>query len=93
MVVRDLNCDNYPDVIIAGNDHTHDVATGIMDAGKGIVLINKEAGSSFEPLLPAASGLLLRGMVESLILLEGDDPILLAGINRGKMAAYRIKKR
>ena len=90
MIVQDLNNDSYPDVIVAGNDHTYDVATGYYDANKGIVLLNKK-GASFEVIPPSKSGLLLQGMVESLLWFEGDTSLVVAGINRGKAQVFEHK--
>ena len=90
MIVRDLNNDGYPDVVAAGNDHTYDVSTGYYDANKGLVLINK-GGKSFEVLPPSQSGLLLQGMVESLLFFEGDTSLIVAGINRGRAVIHRHK--
>ncbi len=93
MIVVDLNGDNYPDVVVAGNDHTYDVSTGNYDANKGIVLINKGKGRvpgtpSFDLLTPSKSGLLLNGMVTSLLYLKGDTSLVVAGINRDKAVVY-----
>ncbi len=41
MIVEDLNGDNCPDVLIAGNDYTYDLSSGYYDANKGILLLNK----------------------------------------------------
>ena len=89
MIVRDLNGDNYPDVLVAGNDHTYDVSTGYYDASKGFVLMNKANEPSFDILSPTRSGMLLQGMVESLLYFEGDTLIIVAGINRKKVAAFK----
>ena len=96
MIVQDLNGDGYPDVIIGGNDYTYDVSTGYYDANKGIVLLNKgknrEKGKpSFEVLTPAQSGLLLQGMVESLLYFKGDTSLVVAGFNRAKAAVFEHK--
>jgi hypothetical protein len=82
MIVHDLNGDNYPDVICAGNDHTWDVSTGYYDANKGLILISKGRQQSFDVLQPSESGLLLQGMVGSLVYLEGDTALIIAGVNR-----------
>jgi hypothetical protein len=93
MIVQDLNGDGYPDVLIGGNDYTYDVSTGYYDANKGIVLLNKgkkqEKGKpSFEVLTPAQSGLLLQGMVESLLWFKGDTSLVVAGFNRAKASVF-----
>ncbi len=93
MIVQDLNGDGYPDILIGGNDYTYDVSTGYFDANKGIVLLNKgkkqEKGKpSFEVLSPAQSGLLLQGMVESLLWFKGDTSLVVAGFNRAKASVF-----
>jgi hypothetical protein len=93
MIVEDFNGDNYPDVLLGGNDYTYDVSTGYYDANKGIVLLNKgekmENGKpSFEVLSPSQSGILLQGMVESLLYFKGDTSLVVAGFNRAKVAVF-----
>jgi len=92
MIVRDFNADNSLDVLVSGNDYTYDVPTGYYDANKGIVLLNKGRGKPFEVLTPARSGMLLQGMVESLLFFEGDTSLVVAGVNRGKIVVYKKKK-
>jgi hypothetical protein len=92
MIIRDLNGDNYPDVLLGGNDHTYDVSTGYYDANKGMVLLSKGERQSFDILPPSQSGILLQGMVESLLFFEGDTSLVVAGINRGKAVVYKYKK-
>jgi len=87
MIVRDLNGDNYPDVIVAGNDHTYDIATGYLDSNKGLILMNNK-NRTFKVLTPAKSGLLLNGMVESLLWFDGKQPFIIAGINRREVVTY-----
>jgi len=89
MIVQDLNGDNFPDVIVTGNDHTYDIATGYYDANKGMVMLNNGNGS-FQVLPPAKSGLMLHGMVESLLYFQ-QDSLVVAGINRSNVAVYKLK--
>lgn len=89
MIVRDFNGDNFSDVLLAGNDYTYDVSTGYYDANKGIVLLNKGKEKGFNLLTPSKSGILLQGMVESLLLFEGDTTLIVAGINRAKAVVYK----
>jgi hypothetical protein len=91
MIVRDFNGDHYPDVLIGGNDHTYDVSTGYYDANKGMVLLSKGKSKSFDLLTPSQSGMLLNGMVTSLLYFEGDKPLVVAGINRGKVLVYQLQ--
>lgn len=88
VLVRDFNNDSYPDVILAGNDHTYDISTGYYDANKGIVLLSKDNRPFAELLTPSQSGLMLHGMVESLLYLEGETPLIIAGFNRDKASVF-----
>ena len=88
MIVQDLNNDKYPDVIVAGNDYTFDISTGYYDALKGIVLLSKGNRRSFDVLPPSGSGMLLKGMAESLLYFDGDTSLVVAGINRAKVSVF-----
>ncbi len=91
-IVHDFNGDGYTDVLLGGNDHTYDVSTGYYDANKGMVLLSKGPEQSFEVLPPSKSGILLNGMVESLLYFEGDTPLVVGGINRSKAVVYKLKQ-
>lgn len=97
MIVMDLNEDDRPDILAAGNDHTYDLSTGYYDANKGIILLNSgrkvgEGDFFFEVLTPSQSGFLLQGMVQSLLWYDGDTSLVVAGINRAKAVVYKINK-
>lgn len=92
MLVRDLNNDAFPDVIVTGNDYKYDISTGYYDANKGLVMISKGREQKFDILTPSQSGFILNGMVESLLLFEGDTTIVIAGINRNKASSFRLIK-
>lgn len=93
MLIRDFNGDNLPDVLAAGNDYSYDVSTGYYDANKGIVLINKGKNQPFEVMGPSSSGILLKGVVESLQYFDGDPSFVVAGINRGKVSVYQVNSK
>ncbi len=88
VLVQDLNGDKIPDLVVAGNDYRYDVSTGNYDANKGLVLIGDGKGG-FAVQSPAESGLLICGMVESLVYFDGENPLLVAGINRKPACIYR----
>ncbi len=89
ILVRDFNGDGQLDVLLAGNDHSHDVSTGHYDANRGIVLLGKSGGRAFEVLPPSKSGLALRGQVGSLEYFEGENPVLVVGVNRDSIRVYQ----
>jgi hypothetical protein len=90
MLVLDYNHDPYPDVLLAGNDHTYDIATGYFDASKGFLLASDRGEPLKKTLPPSKTGLILHGMVESLLYLDHTPPYLIAGMNRDSIRTYRI---
>ncbi|MEL6654120.1 MAG: FG-GAP-like repeat-containing protein, partial [Bacteroidota bacterium] len=90
MLAYDFTADGQVEVLIGGNDHSYDVATGLFDANKGQLL--KADGRVLRILSPQQTGLLLNGQVESLLYFEGERPYLVAGINRRKIAVFEHLK-
>ena len=89
MIVRDFNNDTWPDVLLAGNDHTYDISTGYYDANKGIILMSKENQPLSDLKTPSQTGLMLQGMVESLLYFDGDTSLVIAGFNRDKVKVFK----
>ena len=90
MIVYDFNNDTYPDVLLAGNDHTYDIGTGYYDANKGFLLLSKDGQPLSDLKPPSQSGIILQGMVESLLFFEGDTPLIIAGFNRKRARAFIV---
>ena len=93
MIVHDFNHDTLPDVLLAGNDHTYDISTGYYDANKGLLLLSRDNRPLCDLSSPAQSGIVLNGMVESLLYLDGDLPLVIAGINRNKVKVFSITEK
>ncbi len=74
------------------SDHTYDISTGYFDANKGIVLLSKDNRPFIDLLTPSQSGIMLHGMVESLLYLDGETPLIIAGFNRDKASAFSPTK-
>ena len=91
-IVEDFNGDGYPDVLLAGNDHTYDIGTGYYDALKGLVLMSHDGKPLSKVLPPSESGLVINGMVESLLLMEGEQPVIVAGLNRDSIVSYTLNR-
>ncbi|MEA3462763.1 MAG: VCBS repeat-containing protein [Bacteroidota bacterium] len=90
ILIQDFNRDNYPDVILAGNDHTYDVSTGYYDANKGLLLLSKDNRPLSDLLTPSETGFMLHGMIESLLYMEGESPLIVAGLNRDKARVFSV---
>jgi len=91
-LIKDFNQDGYPDVLLAGNDHSYDVGTGYYDANKGLVLMSSDNKPLSDLQSSSQTGIILNGMVESLLYLEGEEPLVMAGINRDSIAVFRVNK-
>jgi hypothetical protein len=93
MLVQDFNGDSFPDILLGGNDYSFDVSTGNYDSNKGFVMINngtsQDGKFAFEILTPSKSGILLQGMLESLISIKGDTSLIVAGFNRDKVKVFK----
>lgn len=90
VIVHDFNGDRYPDALLAGNDHTYDVSTGYYDANKGILLLSKNGQPLSDLKTPSQSGIMLQGMVESLLYLDGETPYIVAGMNRDSAQVFSL---
>ncbi len=94
-LVKDFNNDGIPDVLLAGNDHTYDISTGYYDALKGLLLLSRDGEPLTEVLPPSETGIVLSGMVESLLWMDdpmGGDPMIVAGLNRDSAVVYRVNE-
>ncbi len=90
-LVKDFNKDGINDILLAGNDHSFDVSTGHYDSNRGYMMLGKP-DKSFELLASHQTGLVLKGQVESLLYLEQQQPLILAGINRDTLMVYKISE-
>lgn len=91
-IVEDFNGDGYPDILLAGNDHSYDIGTGYYDANKGLVLMSSDNLPLNKLVPPSESGIVLNGMVESLLYMNGEVPHIIAGINRDSIVVYNINR-
>lgn len=91
-IIRDFNRDGYPDILLAGNDHTFDISTGYYDALKGLLYMSDEGEALNRLVFPSESGIILNGMVESLLYLDGESPLIVAGINRDSVLTYKVNR-
>ena len=90
--IRDLNDDQNPDIILAGNLFHAEIETARNDAGFGLVLTGDGKGT-FEVMNRRESGLFVPTDVKSFSVLKvnGQDVLMVAS-NDEKLKAYRISK-
>lgn len=91
-IVQDFNQDGFPDILLAGNDHTYDIGTGYYDASKGFTLVSRDQKPLIHLMPNSESGIVLNGMVESLIYFEGDTPLVMAGLNRDSVRIFKLNQ-
>ncbi|MCD6200329.1 MAG: VCBS repeat-containing protein [Bacteroidales bacterium] len=92
MIVRDFNHDSLPDVILAGNDYTYEVSTGYFDANKGLILFSKNGKPLSDLQMPSQTGLMLQGMVESMLYFDGKKPVIIVGFNRSRAESFKVNR-
>jgi hypothetical protein len=91
IVCTDVDGDGNMDIILGGNEYQAAVTTGRYDASYGLLLKGDGRGG-FIAVGPAESGLILDGDVKDLKVLNSPQGrILLAAVNDGPMAAFRIR--
>jgi len=91
IVVRDVNGDDRPDLLLAGNDFTVRKPWGPSDAGKGLLLVNR-GDLAFEPHRPAESGFYAPGDVRDLLLVPTPErPLLVVGNNDAPLDLFELR--
>jgi hypothetical protein len=90
IVVHDVNGDERPDLLLAGNDFTVRKPWGPSDAGKGLLLMNR-GDLSFRPRRPAESGFYAPGDVRDLLLVPTPErPLVVVGNNDAPLDLFRL---
>lgn len=88
----DVDGDGVPDLILAGNEYQAAIITGRYDASYGL-LLRGDGHGGFNPVPPAADGLILDGDVRDIKLINAaGHRYLLTAINDQPMRAYRLSK-
>lgn len=88
LVVGDLTGDGKLDLFCVGNSFGPEPNTGRWDGSVGLLLRGDGAGK-FEPVLPAAAGIVVTGEVRSALLLPGSKgPRLIVGRNQGSLLLF-----
>lgn len=90
VVIRDVNEDGLPDLIVAGNLYQSEIETGRADAGVGRVVLNL-GNREFNALEVYESGLFAPGDVKSLLSIDKGpaSDVLLIGNNQDELQVFR----
>jgi hypothetical protein len=90
IVVRDVNGDELPDLVLAGNDFTIRLPWGPSDAGNGVVLLN-QGDLTFEPLRSRESGFFAPGDVRDLMVVDTrSGSLLFVANNNAPLEVFRF---
>jgi hypothetical protein len=90
--VLDLNRDNYPDVLLGGNEYQADVTAGRYDASYGLALLGRKK-NGFQLVKPGQSGFVVEGQVKQIQTLEGKNhlPGILVSVNNDSLRYFRLQ--
>jgi hypothetical protein len=93
VVCTDADGDGNTDILLAGNEYQAEVTAGRYDASYGLLLKGNGKGQ-FEPVSPAATGLIIDGDVKDLKLVTTGkkERILVAAVNDAILKAYQIRE-
>jgi hypothetical protein len=91
LVVRDVNGDDRPDLLLSGNDFTVRPQWGRADAQKGAVLLN-QGDLTFEVLSSRESGFYAPRDVRSMTLIESGPaaPMVVVGNNNAPLSSFSV---
>jgi enediyne biosynthesis protein E4 len=90
VVCTDVNGDDIPDLILAGNEYQSAVISGRYDASHGLALLGDGHGS-FTPVRPTVAGLVLDGDVRDMkVVFSGGRRVLSVAVNDQPMRAYEL---
>ena len=93
-IVKDINTDGHPDLIVAGNMYGAEVETTRYDAGIGLCLLGDGSGN-FKPLSVSKSGFFAANHAKDLEMIHigaNKTPVVLVANNNGPMEAFRLEK-
>jgi len=92
VIITDINKDNYPDLVLSGNNYGFQPQLGRLDASFGQILINNRKGG-FDVAGTAVSGLQLNGEIKNIVDFQGiSNRYILFLRNNDYPALFRVNK-
>ncbi len=93
IVSMDVNGDNFPDILLNGNEYGMELLQGRADASNGLVLINDQKGGFFTPSLEH-SGFNVPGNGKALVKIAVKDKMyVIASQNKGYLKVFDTKQK
>ncbi|MBK7134261.1 MAG: VCBS repeat-containing protein [Bacteroidales bacterium] len=91
ILTGDFDQDGNSDLILVGNDYSVRPSMGRYDASYGLCLL-KDSVVGFKPLMPATSGLMIKGDTRKILPLNvSGKQYLVAGVNDSNLQIFEIK--
>jgi hypothetical protein len=92
IVCDDLNGDNIPDLLLAGNEYQADVITGRYDASFGCFLKGGK-NKKFTSVSPSVSGFIVKGDVKDMALIRSaKQRLIITAVNNDSMMIFKLKR-
>jgi hypothetical protein len=90
MEIVDINKDGFKDIIAVGNNYDTEYETPRLDAGRGVIILNKD-GKELDALMPYESGFYLDGNFRKVdIVNRKNDKLIVAAQNNGPVVIYKL---
>ncbi|TDH23492.1 RNA-binding protein [Segetibacter sp. 3557_3] len=91
IICDDLDGDNIPDLLLAGNEYQADVITGRYDASYGCFLKGR-TNKKFTYVPPSRSGFIVRGDVKDMAMLKtAKQKLIITAVNNDSMRVVKLK--
>ncbi|NNE15134.1 MAG: VCBS repeat-containing protein [Saprospiraceae bacterium] len=91
IVFLDVNNDDYSDIIIVGNDYNTEYETPRLDAGNGLLLINKN-GEGFDSQTISSSGIFCPGDAKRMVVVENNSNKMIVVANNNSTPNLLVLK-
>ena len=92
IMVRDINEDGKPDLILAGNNYVVRPSYGRYDASYGWCLLG-DTSHSYKTLMPIKSGLMIAGDARKIVPIDiAGKHYMVAAVNNGELQIFQFLK-
>jgi hypothetical protein len=94
IMVRDVDMDGKPDILLAGNDYTAKPTYGRYDASYGWCMLNDSTNRyGYKALKPPESGFIVTGDARKIADINvSDKQYIIVAVNDGDLQIFELKK-